>query len=365
MVVEHEPGGDRVAEAVGPGRNEARIDGSASVTDQVRPSICLAGEDDLLGTHRASGDKRAERLGDGVERDRRLLAEIERPPSRLLAFPRPGCLERPLDPHGIDPVEAQGERIGRGDRKGRVGLEWIEAGARKLGRWPHQVARPRAQGLARPLELPPERCVPIPQPLDVHPAVAGSDGIVPGERAQCLLESSRLLIVPGAAGGDAAAYQRRGERDRHDPEAVPVQHMRGSCVPARRLLHERRGWDSNPRRTERPLTVFETAPFNHSGTPPGRLKASGGSGLGLRELALEHVAEDPDHLLGRLRGRHRRPVDLLQGVRGVGVVQGDDRLARARPRSRRRRRRSTACTCRRTGRRPRRPGGSASGCGSR
>ena len=33
---------------------------------------------------------------------------------------------------------------------------------------------------------------------------------------------------------------------------------------------KRRGWDSNPRGTRRPLTVFETAPFNHSGTPPGR-----------------------------------------------------------------------------------------------
>ena len=32
---------------------------------------------------------------------------------------------------------------------------------------------------------------------------------------------------------------------------------------------QRRGWDSNPRGTQGPLTVFETAPFNHSGTPPG------------------------------------------------------------------------------------------------
>src|SRR5690606_15388232 len=30
----------------------------------------------------------------------------------------------------------------------------------------------------------------------------------------------------------------------------------------------RRGRDSNPRRMSPPLTVFETAPFNHSGTPP-------------------------------------------------------------------------------------------------
>ena len=32
---------------------------------------------------------------------------------------------------------------------------------------------------------------------------------------------------------------------------------------------ERRGWDSNPRAALRRPTVFETAPFNHSGTPPG------------------------------------------------------------------------------------------------
>ncbi len=37
---------------------------------------------------------------------------------------------------------------------------------------------------------------------------------------------------------------------------------------------ERRGRDSNPRWTVRPTTVFETAPFNRSGTPPRRSKAS-------------------------------------------------------------------------------------------
>jgi hypothetical protein len=32
--------------------------------------------------------------------------------------------------------------------------------------------------------------------------------------------------------------------------------------------YERRGRDSNPRYRLRGTTVFETAPFNHSGTPP-------------------------------------------------------------------------------------------------
>jgi integrase len=38
--------------------------------------------------------------------------------------------------------------------------------------------------------------------------------------------------------------------------------------PAHQRL-QRRGRDSNPRWTVRPTTVFETAPFNRSGTPPG------------------------------------------------------------------------------------------------
>ena len=33
---------------------------------------------------------------------------------------------------------------------------------------------------------------------------------------------------------------------------------------------ERRGRDLNPRRTQRPETVFETAAFDRSATPPGR-----------------------------------------------------------------------------------------------
>src|SRR5439155_5126975 len=39
-------------------------------------------------------------------------------------------------------------------------------------------------------------------------------------------------------------------------------------------LLQRRGRDSNPRGTKPPLTVFETAPFNHSGTPPEQEKGS-------------------------------------------------------------------------------------------
>src|SRR5262245_63968493 len=55
----------------------------------------------------------------------------------------------------------------------------------------------------------------------------------------------------------------------------PIARVPSQRPPICRLfLIQRRGWDSNPRGTQRPLTVFETAPFNHSGTPPGQEKAT-------------------------------------------------------------------------------------------
>ena len=55
------------------------------------------------------------------------------------------------------------------------------------------------------------------------------------------------------------------------------QNTRRFRRPKRRLpactasvgMGERRGWDSNPRGPFRDLTVFKTAPFNRSVTPPG------------------------------------------------------------------------------------------------
>jgi hypothetical protein len=55
----------------------------------------------------------------------------------------------------------------------------------------------------------------------------------------------------------------RGQLRRSGPTESARNH------PANRQL-QRRGRDSNPRWTVRPTTVFETAPFNRSGTPPGR-----------------------------------------------------------------------------------------------
>src|SRR5436190_17253143 len=42
------------------------------------------------------------------------------------------------------------------------------------------------------------------------------------------------------------------------------------AAPARFRPVERRGRDLNPRRTQRPVTVFETAAFDRSATPPSR-----------------------------------------------------------------------------------------------
>ena len=51
------------------------------------------------------------------------------------------------------------------------------------------------------------------------------------------------------------------------------------------------------------------------------------AGLSANAGASDRVSEDLDHLLGRLGDGHRCPVDLLERVGEVGVVQGDQRLA--------------------------------------
>jgi hypothetical protein len=53
------------------------------------------------------------------------------------------------------------------------------------------------------------------------------------------------------------------------------------CVPEPRKhtrisLKRRRGRDLNPRRTQRPETVFETAAFDRSATPPKEAQRSEG-----------------------------------------------------------------------------------------
>jgi uncharacterized protein YbjQ (UPF0145 family) len=59
-------------------------------------------------------------------------------------------------------------------------------------------------------------------------------------------------------------------------------------------LHERRGGDSNPRTTKPPLTVFETAAFNHSATSPGvsQHRAAAPSGKRLRRQGYGQAMDD-------------------------------------------------------------------------
>src|SRR5262249_56462564 len=89
----------------------------------------------------------------------------------------------------------------------------------------------------------------------------------------------------------ADSSPRRVGRSRRSPATSRTQYLSEEhCFPCKAVLaaslerliieqrlwlapqprKQRRGWDSNPRGTQGPLTVFETAPFNHSGTPPGR-----------------------------------------------------------------------------------------------
>src|SRR5204863_6592699 len=77
-------------------------------------------------------------------------------------------------------------------------------------------------------------------------------------------------------------------------------------------LFQRRGWDSNPRWTKRPTTVFETAPFNHSGTPPGDgspgAKASTRPGRGRLAPVVEEVLQERARVVGQQAARDLRPV---------------------------------------------------------
>ena len=97
-------------------------------------------------------------------------------------------------------------------------------------------------------------------------------------------------------------------------------------APAKRRFPavQRRGWDSNPRRRNNPQTVFETAAFNRSATPPMRLKARGRPCVSPVRRSRSGGSRRPARGVGR---RHRGAVDLLQGVGELRVVEGDQGLA--------------------------------------
>src|SRR3954462_8562392 len=86
------------------------------------------------------------------------------------------------------------------------------------------------------------------------------------------------------------------KRHRRTACAGPAEYAQGQAGSVKwttsTVGNERRGRDSNPRGTARPTTVFETAPFNHSGTPPrvwrqapDRVAAAACSAAGREELA--------------------------------------------------------------------------------
>src|ERR671920_2372350 len=95
------------------------------------------------------------------------------------------------------------------------------------------------------------------------------------------------------------------------------------------MCFERRGRDSNSRTTLPPSTVFETAPFNRSGTPPGTVM------IGTLEL---HVRfEETVDLLGRQRAGEeealpQRTAELAQVghlLAGLDALGNDLHLERA------------------------------------
>jgi hypothetical protein len=99
--------------------------------------------------------------------------------------------------------------------------------------------------------------------------------LVHGDRSTWLLTG---LIDTGAdsvLASNLLADQLEIDLDDHEGEATharlqPSRSGRHSTTASESSTSpKRRGWDSNPRAPLRGPTVFETAPFNHSGTPPG------------------------------------------------------------------------------------------------
>jgi hypothetical protein len=84
--------------------------------------------------------------------------------------------------------------------------------------------------------------------------------------------ASRPMTPPGDAIRDEAGFNPSPSGSERPPGKEEVGDACTAREPtddaARRCDPGRRGRDSNPRTTKPPLTVFETAPFNHSGTPP-------------------------------------------------------------------------------------------------
>jgi hypothetical protein len=99
-------------------------------------------------------------------------------------------------------------------------------------------------------------CAPIGTSLALKAAMKQ---VVPARCAIVARLSARLQTPPNQA----------DPTDKPDPPARVVK--RGNPLNKAGFgLVERRGRDLNPRRTQRPVTVFETAAFDRSATPPSR-----------------------------------------------------------------------------------------------
>jgi hypothetical protein len=86
----------------------------------------------------------------------------------------------------------------------------------------------------------------------------------PGLVSLCLTapRDSRVMALASPRRPQAVVTGTPGS-SRTSPRATRKRRSARTFSPTKR-----RGRDSNPRGTKPPLTVFETAPFNHSGTPP-------------------------------------------------------------------------------------------------
>jgi hypothetical protein len=126
-----------------------------------------------------------------------------------------------------------------------------------------------------------------------HPPADDAPAVGPGS----LLQTRGTSLAPIAAVKQVARQLLRDSLatvSGSTPTALPrhparplalVRGTRSGRNPAQRgeiRLTERRGRDLNPRRTQRPVTVFETAAFDRSATPPREGQTSGTCTAGVR-----------------------------------------------------------------------------------
>src|SRR5205823_11195909 len=88
----------------------------------------------------------------------------------------------------------------------------------------------------------------------------------------------------GLCRGSPSGIRRKAPRMAGDFESRALKLK----LPQNQMLRWRRGRDSNPRSPARRTTVFETAPFDRSGTSPHEREQ--GFSIWLPRTATEHIA---------------------------------------------------------------------------